>query len=344
MRVLLLAHTDLIPPPDIKAKDIDWDNDSWVTEYDVISTLRKLKHEVEVLGVIEDLRKIREAVDRFKPHVVFNLLEEFAGEAIFDQNVVSYLELLQLSYTGCNPRGLVLARDKALTKKILTYHRIPTPKFAVFPRNQKRRRPKHLGFPLIVKCLNEEASRGISNASLVNSDSKLSERVEYINKTIGCDAIAEQFVEGREYFVGIYGNFRLTMLPIWELNFDRSDNPEKMFYSESAKFNAAYRKRHGITTRPAKLDEATIKRVYEICKRTYRALNFNGYGRIDLRITSGGKIFVLEANPNPDLDHNDEFALSATHAGIKYPELIKRIIKLAQQWRPTKSLPQQIVE
>ena len=344
MRVLLLAHSDLIPPNDIKSKDVDWDNDPWVTEYDVLSALRKLKHEVEVLGVSEDLRKIRNAVDNFKPQVVFNLLEEFAGEAIFDQNVVSYLELLGMSYTGCNPRGLVLSRDKALTKKILTYHRIPTPKFAVFPRNQKRRRPKRLEFPLIVKCLNEEASRGISQASLVTSDEKLAERVDYIHTNLSTDAIAEQFIEGREFFVGVYGNFRLTTLPVWELNFNNADNPERMFYSESAKFNAAYRKRHGITTRAAALDSATTRRMQELCKRTYRALNFNGYARMDLRLDANNNIYVIEANPNPDLDHNDEFADSAAKAGIKYPELITRILKLAQQWTPTKPLPQQIVK
>ena len=127
LRILVLVHEALVPPSDTGFSNEEIEFEPWVTEYHVVSTLKKMKHEVLVLGAYSDLSVIRTAVDEFKPHVVYNLLEEFDGEALFDQNVVSYLELLRVPYTGCNPRGLILARDKALAKKILTYHRIPTP-------------------------------------------------------------------------------------------------------------------------------------------------------------------------------------------------------------------------
>src|SRR5204863_9070935 len=138
-------------------------------EYDVIETLKEMGHEVRIRGVHDDLSGIRPTVASFNPHIVFNLLEAFAGVATFDQNVVSYLELLHLPYTGCNPRGLILARDKALSKKLLAYHRIPVPEFTVVRRGRKPLLSKRLHFPLIVKSLFFEASAGISQASIVEN-------------------------------------------------------------------------------------------------------------------------------------------------------------------------------
>ncbi|TNF00260.1 MAG: D-alanine--D-alanine ligase, partial [Deltaproteobacteria bacterium] len=172
-RILVIMHKDLVPPDDVDPKKLDPFTTTYLTEADVIYTLKSLGHEVKAIGIISDLVPLREAIEVFKPHIVFNLLEEFDGEAVFDQNVVSYLELLRVPYTGNNPRGLIFARDKALTKKILTYHRIKTPKFHVFPKNKKTKRPSQLNFPLIVKCLDEEASLGISQASVVHNDEKL---------------------------------------------------------------------------------------------------------------------------------------------------------------------------
>lgn len=337
MRILILMHKDAVPPEDAAKLRKTVDEAPWVTEYDVATNLTEMGHSVLNLGVIEDLRKIRSAVEEFKPHIVYNLIEEFLGEAIFDQNVVSYLELLGVPYTGCNPRGLMLARDKALAKKILTYHRIKTPKFCVFPKNRPRKLPKQLTFPLIVKCLFEEASFGIAKASIVHSEEKLRERVSFINKNLGADAIAEQFIEGREFYVAIMGNYRLKTYPVWQLNFEKADKPEKEIYSEKAKFNAKYRAKHGIDTGPAKLSDELNKRVMTTCKNAYRALNFNGYARIDLRIDSDERIYVLEGNPNPDISHDDDFALSAKHAGVSYQQLLKNILKLGKSWNPRES-------
>src|SRR5678815_1312208 len=159
-------HDYQVPPEDVTG--IDTETAPWRTEYDVLSTIRdKLCHDVKVLGVKDDLGVIRQANDEFKPHIAFNLLEAFHEVGTFDQNVVSYLELLRLSYSGCNPRGMFLARDKALSKKLMHYHRVPMPEFAVFPRRRRIQPSKRLGYPLIVKSLTQEASIGISQASVV---------------------------------------------------------------------------------------------------------------------------------------------------------------------------------
>jgi len=328
-------HKDLVPPEDVDPNKLDTFSTPYLTEADVVYTLKTLGHEVKTIGIISDLIPLREAIDTFKPHVVFNLLEEFDGEAVFDQNVVSYLELLRVPYTGNNPRGLIFARDKALTKKILTYHRIKTPKFQVFPKNKKTKRHIQLKFPLIVKCLDEEASLGISQASIVTSDEKLQERVKFIHKKWGVDAIAEQFIEGREFYVGVLGNYQLKVLPVWELEFNKSDEPAKEFYSQRAKFNEKYRMKKGITTKKAEIDEELEKKIVEICKRTYKVLNLNGYARIDLRVDSQNRVYVIEANPNPDIACTDEFASSADYINFSYPDLLEKIISLGIAWSKT---------
>src|SRR5258708_29531354 len=176
LRVLVLLHPDLVPPDSLEASG-EQEKNAWKTEYDVVSTLRAAGHEVRPLGVQDELKPIRDEIESWKPDVVFNLLEQFHGEAVYDQNVASYLELLRIPYTGCNPRGLVLARGKDLSKKLLIYHRIPLPAFAVFPPRRKIRRPPRLAFPLIVKSLTADASWAISRASGLDTDQKPVERV-----------------------------------------------------------------------------------------------------------------------------------------------------------------------
>ena len=211
LRILVLMHKDLVPPEQLNGQDLE--AAAWKTEYDVVSTLRKLGHEVRALGVKSDLEVIRAAVEDWKPHIAFNLLEEFDGMAVYDQNVVSYLELMRIPYTGCNPRGLMLARDKALAKQVMSYHRIPYPEFMVVPLHRMVRRPKYLPFPLIVKSVSEEASLGISQASIVEDDEKLRERVAFIHDNVGTGALVERYIEGRELYVGVMGNAAFASLP-----------------------------------------------------------------------------------------------------------------------------------
>ena len=245
LRVLVLMHPDLMPPDSLKGHS-EQEIHVWKTEYDVVSTLRASGHEVRPLGVKNELAPIRDAVESWKPHVVFNLLEEFHGEAVYDQNVASYLELLRVPYTGCNPRGLVLARGKDLSKKLVHYHRVPVPAFAVFPMRRKVKRPARLGLPLIVKSLIEDASMGIAQASVVESDEALAERVAFIHERIGTAAIAEQYIEGRELYVGVLGNDRRRVLPIWELQFGDLAQGTRPIATEKVKHDIDYQERHGV--------------------------------------------------------------------------------------------------
>jgi len=330
-RILAIMHEDLVPPESIEGLSEE-QIEPFKTEYDVTAALHNLGHEVISLGVGSDLGVLRRAIAEHKPNIVFNLLEEFAGEAVFDANVVSYLELLRIPYTGCNPRGLMLARDKALSKTILGYHRISVPDFAVFSRDRKVRRPARLQFPLIVKSISEEASLGISQASIVEDDRKLEERVAFIHKRVGTDAIAEAYIDGREFYVGVLGNQRLQVLPVWELLFRNMPEDIPRIATARVKFDMTYQKKRGITTERARdLPEEVIDRIIKMCKRIYRYLGLCGYARIDLRMTADGKIYVLEANPNPQLALDEDFADSAHAAGIEYDQLCQRIVNLGLQ-------------
>src|SRR4051812_40541380 len=275
-------------------------------EYDVIETLREIGHEVRVLGIHDDLGRIRTTVEEFKPHIVFNLMEAFADVTTFDQNVVSYLELLHLPYTGCNPRGLILARDKALSKKLLAYHRIPVPEFTVVRPGRKPVLSKKLTFPLIVKSLFFEASAGISQASVVENAEQLARRVTFIHENLGTAAIVEQFIDGRELYVGVVGNERLDVFPVWEMSFAQMPDNRWKIATERVKWSTQYQKKHGIMTDKAALEPVDTERIQRVAKRAYRALDLSGYARIDIRMDGAGRLFVLEANPNPNLAYGED--------------------------------------
>ncbi len=334
LRVLALVHRHLIPPAHVE-EGTDITSAPWRTEYDVITTLTSMGHEVQTLGVHDDLGDIRRAATEWKPHIAFNLLEGFDDITIFDQNVVSHLELLKLSYTGCNPRGLLLARDKSLSKKLLAYHRIRVPEFEVFRIGRPIRRPKRLPFPLIVKSLTQEASIGISQASVVESDDKLKERVTFIHQSIGTAAIVEQYIEGRELYVGLIGNQTLQSLPVWELFFTNMPADSKRIATDRVKWSAKYQTKYGIDSGPAQeLPESAAHQIQHLCKRTYRALELSGYARIDLRLDEAGNVWVLEANPNPQIARGEDFAASAERVGMSYETVLQRIINLGLRWQP----------
>jgi D-alanine-D-alanine ligase len=334
LRVLALVHRHLIPPATIP-EGTDLVSAPWRTEYDVISTLTAMGHDVQPLGVHDDLGDIRRAATEWKPHIAFNLLEGFDDITIFDQNVVSHLELLKLSYTGCNPRGLLLARDKSLSKKLLAYHRIPVPEFEVFRIGRPIRRPKRLAFPLIVKSLTQEASIGISQASVVDTDEKLKERVTFIHESIKTAAIVEQYIDGRELYVGIVGNQNLQSLPVWELFFTNMPPEAKRIATDRVKWSVKYQKKYGIESGPARdVTDVVADRIQHLCKRAYRALELSGYARIDLRLDTAGNVWVLEANPNPQIAKGEDFAASAEKIGISYESVLQRIVNLGLRWQP----------
>jgi len=327
MRVLVLLETGTKPPEDIDSLS-EQERHDFKMETDVLTTLDALGHEVRVLEIKHELAPIKEALEEWKPHVVFNLIEGFFGLRELDQHVVSYLELLLVPYTGCNPRGLVLARDKALAKKVLTYHRVPVPKFDVVRAGRRAKRAKPLTFPMIVKSLTEEASVGIAQASVVWDDAELDARVKFIHDNIGGDALIEEFIDGREIYVGVLGNQRLTVLPPWELFFENTAPGAVAIATERVKHNLAYQKKHGITEGVAELDPAVRTRLMSMAKRIYRNLSLDGYARLDFRLRADGTAFFIEANPNPEIARKEEFAQSALKAGIKYERLIEMILKL----------------
>ncbi|HEX4239228.1 MAG TPA: ATP-grasp domain-containing protein [Xanthobacteraceae bacterium] len=338
LRVLVLVHPDLIPPESSKGYT-EQEKNVWKTEYDVVTTLRTAGHEVRPLGVHDELKPIRDDIEAWKPDVVFTLLEQFHGEAVYDQNVISYLELLRVPYTGCNPRGLMLARGKDLSKTLVQHHRVPVPDFAVFPMHRKVKRPARLALPLIVKSINEDASYGISQASVVDSDDKLVERVKFIHERIGTAAIAEQYIEGREIYVGIVGNDRLLVLPVWELQFKNMPQGDWLIATEKVKHDTDYQERRGILHGPAKdLTPELTARIQGLAKRIYRTLELDGYARIDFRLAADGTPYFLEANPNPEIAESEEFATAARHVGINYPDLLQRIVALGVRRRGATSI------
>ncbi len=328
LRVMMLVHTSLVPPEDLVDED-DPRMEEYQTEFDVKSTLLDLGHSVKVVGVYDNLAPIRQTIEEWKPHIAFNLLEDFAGQGDLDHYVVSYLDMMGVPYTGCNPRGLVLARDKALSKKLLTYHRIHVPNFAVFPIGRKFRASRHLRYPMIVKSLMEEGSVGIAQASYVENEDQLHERIDLIHDKTGGDAIAEQYIDGRELYVTVVGNAKLDVYPIRELVFRKVDAGLPRMATYRVKWDYDYRERWGIDYQFAgNLPAGMSDRIPKLCKRVYRILGLSGYARFDFRLDAQGQVFVLEANPNPAIARNEDCALAAEKAGLDYPRFIQRILNL----------------
>lgn len=330
LRVMVLMHESLVPPESLEGKS-QKEIEQWRTEFDVVTTLKEAGHEVLQLGVGDEILPIREGIKEWEPDIAFNLLEAFHGECVYDQHVVSYLELMRQHYTGCNPRGLTLARDKALSKKVLMYHRVKVPAFMVVPMGRRARRPRRLGFPLIVKSLVAEASCGIAQASVVDNDEKLEERVRFIHERVGTDAIVEEYIDGREIYVGVMGTKRLEVFPAWEIILDNLPPDAVRIATEKVKWDPSYQKRHQITWKKAALPVESEDRLAKLSKRIYRALNLSGYARLDFRMDAQGQLFLLEANPNPNIAWEDEFAMSAKEMGVEYPRLLDRILRLGMR-------------
>ncbi|WP_447968395.1 D-alanine--D-alanine ligase family protein [Nitrospira sp. M1] len=333
LRVLTLMHENLVPP--VNLEGVDLATVEWKTEFDVITTLRDMGHDVRVVGVRDELDVLREAVEDFKPHIAFNLLEEFNGFGGFDQNVVSYLELVGVPYTGCNPRGMVLTRDKGWSKKILTYHGILCPKFVVFALGRSVKWTEEIPFPVIVKSISEEASLGISQASIVEDAEKLEERVKFIHESIGSSAIVEQFIEGRELYVGVLGNKRLQVFPVWELILKNLPDDVHRVATQRVKWSVKYQKKYDITSQEAKgLTKSMAGKIQRLAKKAYQILGLNGYARLDFRLDKDGKLYFLEANPNAQIAFGEDLAESAEHAGMSYEQLLQRVLNLGLRWKP----------
>lgn len=328
-KVLVLFDTAGTPPADQDfTKELK--TDDWAAEAHVIAALKQLGHEVRTIGVWDEPGMIIDEIKANPPDVVFNLTEHFNAVSAYDRNVAGLLEMMGVPYTGSSPTGLTLCKNKGMAKELLAYHKIRVPNFALFSPKATIKKPPRLKFPLFIKPAEEEASYGISQDSFVETEEALEERIRFIHERMNQTALAEEYIEGREIYVSLIGNERLQVLPLREVIFTEVPADQPKFSTFKAKWDDAYRKRWGIQNVFAEpFPDGTVQRIGKICKAVYRALRIHGYGRIDLRVTPEDEVVILEANPNPNLDRDDEFAQSAIKAGLTYERMIQRIVRLA---------------
>lgn len=329
-KLKVLALFDAIAPTTIDQDlSAELKTDDWKTEANVLEALRQLGHTTEYLAIFDNLDLLQQKVTSFEPDVILNLADQFKNNRAFDQAIVSYLEMHGLPFTGCGSTGLTLCKHKGVSKKILDYHRIRVPNFVTVARGKRCARPKRLKFPILVKPLKEEASLGISQASLVETDEQFKERVQFIHEKFDSDAIAEEYIDGRELYVSVIGNHRLQAFPIREFVFKEVPPDEPKIATYKAKWDEEYRKRWGLQNQFAEgFDAAVIAHIEQTCKRIYHLLTIDGYARVDLRVTAANEVYFIEANPNPILAADEDFAQSALKANVRYPQLIERIIRL----------------
>ncbi len=299
-------------------------------EYEVAEALIAKGHEVFLIGFHDNLRHLLDRLESFDPELVFNASESFMGKARYDYGVTALLEMKGYRYTGSPPEALLLARDKATSKKILTYHSVNVPAFAVYPPGEEVEPPEGIEYPLIVKPTHEDASVGISQGSVVSDLDSLRERVAFIHRNLDQPAIAEELIDGRELYVGIVGNRKLQILPTIEITFDNVQEPEKRIATYSAKWDLEYRQRWGIKNIFARrISESTLEEIHRSAELAYRALELRDYGRIDMRLTRDQRVYVLEVNPNPYIAFGEDMANAAERAGLDYYEFIERIVREA---------------
>lgn len=302
------------------------------TETHVCGGLAELGFEVRHVGLEEDVTLLRQTVDEWRPDLVFNLIMRLGERHGVEAQFAGYLELLGVPFTGCDAETLVRTRDKAFCKQILAWHGIRTPEFALWPRGRRRALGGEVSFPAIVKPTDLGCSVGIAEASIVSTDGCLRKRVEYVHGRLECDAIIERFVPGRDLTVGVWGGRRLDVLPVWETVY--GPRCKHRVSTERIKWHLKHREEMGVESRRADLDASTEKRAQKLARATCEALGLFGIARVDLRLGDDGELYVLEANPNPDLDFDEDFVRSAAAADWTPPQVLERIVHLGLRRSP----------
>ncbi len=308
-------------------------------EYEIASALRHNGHDVHLVGLRDDLGELLRQLGDPRPDLVFNCAESFRGDSHREYVVPAVLESLDLPYVGSPPLGLMVSRNKAMSKKILAWHGIRVPGFVTCHPGEPIRDHGDLRFPLIVKPLSTDASEGIAHASVVHDDDALRERVAFVHEQFHQPAIAEEFVEGRELYVSLIGNRQaLEVLPLTELVFDKEKNaPEERIATRKAKWHVEYRERRGIRNQFARpISAAARERIEAACRTAFRTLWLRDYARCDVRLADDDEVWFLEANANPFISEGHDFANAAEKAGLAYPALIQRLVDvaLARHGRP----------
>lgn len=290
-------------------------------------------HESSRLMVDATVEPVVASLRASEPELVFNMAESFAGRSALESNVAALLNLLNLRYTGSSPAGLIQAGDKTLTKKVLMFHSIPTPKFAAVYRGAVDF-AGDLQFPLIIKPPQEDASLGITQKSIVRDVRGLLETIGSLQAEFQSPALVEEFIDGREYYVGVLGNSNAKALPIIELDFSKFPKDRPRIASWEAKWGdgteskgAEYAGTESVF--PSDLSPELQKKMQDVALRAFHALRLRDYARIDLRVTEGGDVYVIEVNPNCYLEKNGEFARAAERDGLAYDALVQRIVELA---------------
>jgi D-alanine-D-alanine ligase len=327
-RLLVLFDTDGEPPASQDyRKQIESTDEA---EFDIARALIAKGHQVRMFGFRDNLDQLIAGLRAEPADVIFNLAERFRGQSALDYTVTAVLDMLGLPYTGASSEGLMLARDKALTKKVFAYQGIRIPHFMVCHRGSPVQRPSDLRFPLIVKPLDEDASVGIAQASVVRDDDALKERVTFIHERIKTDAIVEEFIAGRELYIGVMGNDPPVALPPIEMVFGNDSTVESRIATFKAKWSVRYREGRGIQNMIAEnLSDEVRQRLAEVALRAYEAAGLRDYGRIDVRLAHDDAIYVVEANPNPYLAEGEDLAWAAEEGGHLYPEFIEKIAEMA---------------
>ena len=321
MNVTLLHTKDALEPPVDPVLD------------QIEGALKESGHSANRLVVDDTVEPLVKALTKDKPDLVFNIAEAFGGKSALESNVAALLNLLQMRYTGSSPAGLILAGDKTLTKKVLSFHGILTARFAtVFRGNVDW--AGDIQFPLILKPPQEDASLGITQKSIVNDVKELLEKISSLQTEYQSPVLAEEFIDGREFYVGVLGNSDPQALPIIELDFSGFPKGLPKIASWSAKWGddgegegAEFAGTKSVF--PTDLSEELSERIKKVAIDAFQALRLRDYARVDLRMTSAEKIYVIEVNPNCYLEEKSEFASAAKKEGLEYPALINRIVELA---------------
>lgn len=313
-RVLVLVHPQFRPD---RAKRTS------ATEFDVWTALRSLQHNVEIAAAEHNLRRFDRQLAEFKPDIVFNLLEEFRGEAVYDFHLVTFLESLGIPYTGCNPRGLVITRNKLWTTYIAQGQGLAAPVSGLAHRLTKPRR-----FPAFVKFNREHASLGITRENVVHDQRQLRRSLVRLKETSEGEVIMQDFVPGEEVSVSVWGNQKAQAFNPWRLGLrDVGD-----IATTRVKFNSMYRRQKGI--RAARFRGTGNRLLQESSKVLFSSLDMSGYARFDYRVAAEGTPYLIDVNANPNLAKDEDFATSARNAGHSYPEVIQRLLHFGLEYAP----------
>jgi D-alanine-D-alanine ligase len=322
MKITVLTHVE-------KEGSIDYP----VVVGQVVKALRQAGHKPSIIGVHGDIKKLITGLGRRKPDLIFNLLETFGDTDLGSVGAHGLLDLIGIPYTGVGPGELYLTEDKALAKKLLTFEKIACPDFAVISRDADLETGGNLRMPLFVKPLRMDASIGISGKSLVRTTTDMMKRVVEIHEKVKDAALVEEYIEGREFYVGVLGNQEPTAFPPVEMDFSGLPDDAPRVLDAKAKWDEDSPEYKGTKAVLAELPDEVRAKLHKVAVDAYRALRVRDYGRIDLRLTETGEVYVIEVNANCYLEQAGEFATAAAAAGLDYPALIGKIVDLAVERR-----------